>query len=82
VSVCRSCDAPVRWAVVAASNKRMPLDPDPDPEGNVILLEGGTVRVLTAAALAIRHALPGGPGPLYRSHFSSCVHAAQHRKPR
>lgn len=66
--------------VVADSNRRMPLDPAPADDGNIILLEGDVVRVLGAERLAARRAQPGGPGLLYRSHFVSCPDAASHRR--
>ena len=80
MSACRSCSAPVEWVVVAASNKRMPLDPKPVEDGNVIRLSGDTVRVLTADDLASRKLWPGGPGPLWRSHFSTCSDADAWRR--
>jgi hypothetical protein len=37
---CRSCDAPLLWAVTPAG-RRIPLDPEPDQErGNMMLATG------------------------------------------
>lgn len=79
---CRTCGRPILWVVVAATNKRMPLNPDPDPTGNVVRLSGDTVRVLTHDERTKRLAMPGGPGPLYLSHFATCRDSAAHRKDR
>lgn len=81
MSACRSCAATVRW-VVTEADKRMPLDPDPVEDGNIVALAGDTVRVLAKDELAARKAQPGGPGLLYKSHFASCENAAAHRKSR
>jgi hypothetical protein len=32
--ICRDCKEAVVWAVTAANNKRLALNPDPDPAGN------------------------------------------------
>jgi hypothetical protein len=32
---CRSCGAPIRW-VVTEKGKRIPLDRDPQPDGNIV----------------------------------------------
>lgn len=74
---CRSCGATIRWAHTTKGH-RIPLDPDPvgSPAGNLIFdssfTRRPTVRALTPQDLAAR--------PLvYRSHFVTCPHAAQHR---
>ena len=37
-AVCRSCDAPIFWAVTT-TGKTMPVDAEPVPDGNVVLVE-------------------------------------------
>jgi hypothetical protein len=78
--ICRSCDAPVLWAVTTANGKSQPLDPEPRPDGN----------------LAVHHTATGGylsrvlktgeePEPYERrmqTHFASCPKAGAHRRPR
>lgn len=70
---CRSCRVGVRW-VETVTGSRMPLDPDPTPDGNVEFThpdrEEGPVRVLKASELA-------GDCTRYRykSHFATCPHA-------
>lgn len=66
---CRSCGAEILWAVTKAG-KRIPIDPEPEPYGNVQLDESaGEVR---ATVVAI------GDGT-HVSHFASCPLAYRHR---
>lgn len=73
-SVCRSCGAAITWTVTSRG-KRMPVDAEPHPDGNI----------------RIRHPLTGGPpqadvvpkgseASLHRSHFATCPNAGQHRR--
>lgn len=77
--VCRSCGRPVHW-VTFVSGKRNPLDVHPDASGNVVLTgssdPGGQVvaRVLTRQEQVERQ------GVRYRSHFTSCPNASEHRR--
>lgn len=72
LALCRSCQAYIIWAVSVTSGKRMPLDAEPSPRGNVEIVGGDektpTVRIVPARA------------GLYVSHFATCPAAAQHRK--
>lgn len=79
MATCRSCGAAVRWELTPAG-KRMPLDPEPSPQGNVAIY-GGPAMVavaLTADQLAAHNVAIDGP--LYLSHFATCPNADQHRK--
>lgn len=69
---CRSCDAPIRWVVSASSGKRMPINHDPDPAGNLVLEAGGRVRSSPT---------PAEPDGLvrYLSHHATCPQAAEWR---
>lgn len=80
---CRTCGAPIVWAVLP-SGRRMPVDRDPSPAGQIRLetdgeTDGETDRravVLNAAdASAARHAGEA----LYLSHFATCPDADGHR---
>jgi hypothetical protein len=77
VSVCRSCGAEILWAITV-TNSRMPVDPTPVPDGNVVLtrIDGGTP---VATVLAPGEMLLDSP-PLYVSHFVTCPQADQWRK--
>jgi hypothetical protein len=76
---CRSCRAPIRWAVTE-SGRRLPLDRDPAPDGNVRLaaaqVRGGTPRAVVVAA----EKRPDLAGELYVPHWATCKFADQHRK--
>lgn len=65
---CSACLAPIRWEITEG-DRRIPLDPTPDPAGNVIIVPGkrGGVRarVLTGAQLPAQ-------GEAYRAHWVTC----------
>lgn len=66
-TTCTSCGAPVRW-VVTVTGRRIALDPDPHPGGNVIpTVEGGKprARVLTGAEMPAQTVA-------WRQHAATC----------
>ena len=75
---CRSCDAPMYWAMTN-KGRRMPINPQPSPQGNVHLFK--VHDMLKAAILgAAQLALARERGQtLYTSHFATCPKAANHR---
>lgn len=79
MSACRSCGADIVWAVTAAG-KRMPVDAEPVPEGNVALVDLASGEI-HATVLGEGEALLAEE-PLHLSHFATCVFADQHRRPR
>lgn len=76
---CRSCGAPVRWAVTTANRKRMPLDPEPVPDGNVWVdhMEMGTPVVNVVLS---HDEVPRSVPLTYQSHFVSCPQRDEWRK--
>jgi hypothetical protein len=76
VSTCSSCGAEVAWTRTR-TGKRMPLDPHPRADGNVIV----DVATDTAIVLAPGTPMPVGV-PRFTSHFATCPHADQHRRTR
>jgi hypothetical protein len=67
---CRSCLAPIKWAKTIR-DRRIPLDPNPSPDGNIELINGIAHVVGTSDNPAdIRHI----------SHFATCPHANKHRR--
>lgn len=64
------------------SGKLMPLDPEPDIRGTIIVSENGAGEDVRFAEPLSREELKGTPRcQLFRSHFASCRGAAAHRKP-
>ena len=80
-ATCRYCSAPIIW-VRTAAGRAMPLDAEPNPDGNVELVErfDGPDEVLV-------HAQPplATWGVIYMPHFATCpnydkeAHHAHHR---
>ena len=76
---CRSCGAAVLWAMTRNA-KRMPIDAQPVPEGNMVLtLKAGPPQALLVEKFyADKHTEPGRNR--YTSHFSTCPNAQEHRR--
>lgn len=73
--VCRSCGQPVLW-VATEAGKSMPLDPKAVPAGP------GTFAIVKGVATSGKNIpIPEGAAR-FVSHFATCAHAAQHRKPK
>lgn len=82
MNLCGGCTKPIRWAVTEAG-RRMPLDPDLVPAGNVE--DTGKVDVSTGEIIVkvLKKNEPGRPGAdRYRSHFASCPKARDFRRSR
>lgn len=76
-ATCKSCGARIRW-VITTAGKRMPLDPEPHPEGTIVPVfdparDRPVARVLPA---------PPTDRDAWRSHFATCPNADQHRRAR
>ena len=71
MTTCKSCHAPIIWGYTI-NGRRMPLDPEPVADGNLVL-DGQKVRAVTAE---------DAPETRRASHFSSCIDAAKHRRRR
>jgi hypothetical protein len=76
---CRSCQAPVRWAITASNGKRMPLDPAPVTDGNVWIdhIEAGTPVVNVGLS---HDDVPRNIPLTYVSHFVTCPDRDSWRK--
>lgn len=70
MSLCRSCQAEIRW-VKTTTGKQMPVDLRPVSDGNVAIVNG--IAELVAP-------FTGGDEPRYVSHFATCPHAREHRR--
>lgn len=73
ISTCRSCSAPIVWARTS-SEKLMPVDPEPTPDGNLVLFrdyaDEWRVQVVGGADDRPRH----------RPHFATCPDAEGWRR--
>lgn len=78
ISLCKSCRAPIRFALVGLS--RMPIDADPIPLGNIAIkctAYGLSGEILTGLFL---EAARRDGDDLHISHFATCPNADRHRK--
>lgn len=85
---CKSCGAAIEW-VVTEKGKRMPVDFQRSPKGNILLSQRGVGQPAVALyqsaeqieTLKAQAAGRGeGWGGLFVSHFATCPNAGQHRK--
>jgi hypothetical protein len=84
VSACRSCRAEIWWAETLAG-KRIPVDAEPAPDGNVVLLREGhgeAPPVVRVTSQAQADTLIPDVGTRYVSHYATCPQAAEWRKRR
>lgn len=79
---CRSCHAPIRWAVHEVTGKRMPLDPHPVVTGNVAVVEWRGGEPMSLPVVAVGKAIAERSITPYRyvSHFATCPNAKSHRR--
>lgn len=68
---CRSCEAEILW-VTTRTGKSMPLDVEPSPKGNMVLVAGKT-WVATDEDRRLKR-------PTFTSHFATCPEADQWRR--
>lgn len=80
IARCRSCRAPVIWALTEAHRRRMPVDAEPTPDGNVLLTDDDPpiAQVLVPGQASLFTADNGAP--TFTSHFATCPNADQHRR--
>lgn len=72
---CQACGAEIFFVKSEHSERRIPLDAKPRPDGNVVLLPGSRARYLR------KDAPPAENGSKrYVSHFATCPEAAKFRK--
>lgn len=79
-SFCKSCNQPIQWARIEQTGKGVPLDPEVDPNGKLLLVElvpGGEWKV----RFLHRGEDPGNVAT-YRAHHATCPDAETWRKKR
>ena len=72
-TTCTACGAPIRWER-SAKGVANPLNPEPDPNGNVVLIEGVSYYIGKYPPREWDDL------PRYTSHFVNCPEAASFRK--
>lgn len=81
-ATCRSCSAPIIWAVVAQSGRRIPLDADevpPKPPVAAYNPESGRCRILTANDVAHVDVWAAHGVTYHKTHFATCPQADRWR---
>jgi hypothetical protein len=74
---CRSCGASLLWVIMRGTGRANPLNPEPSPNGNIVL----TDRVATnGSPIATAAAAPNSDQVRYVSHFATCPKAKSFRK--
>lgn len=71
---CGGCGLLVQWVTIAASGKRMPLNPVADSRAGTVFFFDGKWQVTS------RHVQPPAATSLYVSHFATCTQASRFRK--
>jgi hypothetical protein len=81
-ALCKSCNEPVRWAIHATTGRRMPLDPEATPDGNIAVVGWDDTTGGMPTPIVKVNAPEGEPVTEYRyvSHFATCPDAAAHRR--
>lgn len=74
-STCRSCPAQVVWCITI-NGKRMPVDAEPGPDGNLILIDDEIFG--DQPPMVVNKSNPDVEG--YTSHFATCTHSDEWRK--
>lgn len=78
MTTCASCGASIFWAV-SANNSRMPINAEPDPEGNVLVSVSRSNPENKKCVVLKRDQARLEGRRYFTSHFSSCPNAKKHR---
>jgi len=73
---CRSCKKPIMWAVTEKGH-RIPIDPEPCTDGNILLRARG--HFVPPLAI-VRFAIPVEETARFKSHFATCPQSSSWRK--
>lgn len=71
-ATCRSCGKPIFWIPSETTGKLTPIDVDPDPSGNVVI-------ILPEMMYRVLKKREPRPPTTYTSHFATCPDAAKYR---
>lgn len=77
-NTCTRCGQAVSWVKTAKTGRRMPIDREPTPAGNVVLIVPGRLAVVLADAdrdLAVERG-----EVVWRAHFANCPYYERTRR--
>lgn len=74
LSNCKGCGKELRWAQTA-SGQWLPIDPEPVPDGSVMLMPHGRCRIVPVEER--KQCVV----PLHKTHFATCPVAEEMRAP-
>lgn len=77
-ATCTSCHQAIVWSITEATGRRMPLDPELVPYGNVLIVDRDPRG--TPIVKVLGNNIPAPEGGAYVSHFSTCPHRDAHRR--
>jgi hypothetical protein len=75
---CRECGAEIAFVQAEATQRLMPVDPAPVPDGNLVIRNGQAVAV--GNDLLSPEARQGEPR--YKTHFATCTNPERFRRKR
>ncbi len=78
---CRSCGAPLLFAVTESKGRRIPIDADP-ATGEPRPVADGNLQIVGRRADGTPIVRVNNDGAPYRSHFATCTNPKQHRRSR
>lgn len=78
-SRCASCGETILYALTTSTNKRIPINPTPVPDGNIELDPRNGISLPYAKTWGTSHQWPEGVDR-FISHFVTCPAAASFRK--
>lgn len=77
---CDGCEALIIWRHHQRTGKRAPVNPTPDPSGNVVLVGDTEYRVLGKIERNGPPAMFGDEADRYTLHFATCPKADHFRR--
>lgn len=79
---CRSCGAPIFYAVYSTTGRKMPIDRDPTAAGSLAVGFGSPGSFAERKAFYVPKPERGGRTDLFTSHFETCPDASSFRRTR
>ena len=86
MGTCKSCGAPIKWAVTDEKRRFIPLDPEASRDGNVLVIDPhfathrGPAWLVTVLTDYHAEGKRDSGERLYVSHFKTCPDSGRHRR--